>query len=132
MQALPTHYKSLSILWILFGVLCALQAAWLVVNRSVLRLMFGALLVRVPNPDPWMSLCTVLLVGATILAAVTTIFSLLGAMTLMRPNRSNRTFPIVAAVLGLMAGPLGTALGVYTLVVWLPAAGRAYARPAAA
>lgn len=134
MQTTDRSFKTLGILWILFGILCALMAAWLIINGPVLRLMWGALLTRVPNPFAWMSLFSVLLLSAIVLALVTTVFSLLGAIALMQRSGPTRIWPVAASILAVMCGPIGIALGVYTLVVLLPrTTGPAYARvPAAA
>lgn len=109
MHTVDTSYKTLGILWILFGVFCALEAAWLVVKKNALALMWGAVLTRVPDPTPWMSLFKMLVFAAMILAMATAVFSILGAMALVQQGGSRRNSVIIAAVLGLMWGPLGIA-----------------------
>lgn len=127
-------FKTLGILWILFGILCALTAAWLVIDASVLRLMWGALLTRVPDPHAWMGMFSILLFSAIVLALAATVFSVVGAIALMQHGGPTGGWPIVASILAVMCGPIGIALGVFTLVLLLPrTTGPAYARvPAAA
>lgn len=120
MQRTSKSFKALGILWLLFGALSALEAAWLVLNMNTLRLMWGALLDRVPDPYPWMSLFDMLILVAIVLGIITAVFSFLGAVALMQNGPSKRFVAIVAAILALMCGPLGIALGVYTLVTLLP------------
>jgi hypothetical protein len=134
MQTTERSFKTLGILWILFGILCALTAAWLVIDAPVLRLMWGALLTRVPDPFGWMSLFNILLLSAIALAMATTAFSVVGAIALMQRGGPTQVWPIVASILAVMCGPIGIALGVCTLVLLLPRTpGPAYARvPAAA
>jgi hypothetical protein len=133
METKTSRYGTLGVLWAIYGVICALKAAWIVINGATLTLMFGALLNRVANPLFWMNLYHFAIVGAVALAIVTAIFSFLAAMALLQGAQSGRTLSLVAAFLGLISGPLGIALGVYTLVVFLGKAVPAdYSRPAAA
>lgn len=119
MQRAGTSYRTLGALWVVFGILCALEAAWIFVDRMVLRLMWGVLLDRVPNPFPWMSFFDMMVMAVMALLVITTIFSFVGAVSLMQPGASPRVLAIVASILGMMCGPLGVALGVFTLVILL-------------
>lgn len=119
MQRVGTSYRTLGALWVVFGILCALEAAWIFVNRMNLRLMWGVLLDRVPNPFPWMTFFDMMVMGVMALLAITTIFSFVGAVSLMQPGASRRVLAIVASILGMLCGPLGVALGVFTLVLLL-------------
>jgi uncharacterized membrane protein len=60
------------------------------------------------------------MLAAVVLAIVTAIFSFLAAIALRQGGPSSRTLALVASFLGLISGPLGIALGVFTLVVMLP------------
>jgi hypothetical protein len=134
MPTIDRSFRTLGTLWVLFGILCALGAVWLVMSANSLHLMWGALLNRVPDPYSWMRLFNVVLLAAIILMIATPIFSIMAAIALMQQGGPARTWPIVAAVLGVMCSPIGIALGVYTLVLFLQRPpGPAYARvPAAA
>lgn len=120
MQASNTHYGTLGILWVVYGVICFLKAVWIVLNSATLTVMWGALLNRVPNPFLWMNLFHVAMWAGVILAIVTGIIAFLAGMALLQRARSSRALGLVAGFLGFFTGPLGVALGVYTLVVLIP------------
>jgi hypothetical protein len=83
--------------------------------------MWGALLTRVPNPFALMDLFHFFLIFAIILGIITGVVSLIAGSALMSSGQSARRLGILAAFLGLINGPLGIALGAYTLVVLVPA-----------
>jgi hypothetical protein len=120
--AFGTRRKILAILWALYGVLCFIEVAWLVVQAEPLRVMWGALLNRVPDPYPWMTLFQVALVAAVALLVLAGVFSLMGGSALLARTPSGRNMALVAGFLGLVTGPIGLVLGVYTLVLLLPRA----------
>jgi hypothetical protein len=86
-----------------------------------LTVMWGALLTRVPNPFTLMDLFHVFLILAIILSIVTGIISILAGLALMSSGPSARKVGTLAAFLALVSGPLGIALGAYSLVVLFPA-----------
>ena len=118
---LDTPRKSLGALWALYGVLCFIEVAWLVVQADTLSVMWGALLGRVPNPYPWMSMFHLGLVLAVALLVLAGIFSLMAGSAMLTHSRwrSRRSMSMVAGFLGLVTGPLGLILGVYTLILIL-------------
>jgi hypothetical protein len=116
----PGNYRTLGVLWLLYGVFRIIGGVWLLIYSPVLTLMWGALLNRVPNPFGWMDLFHVYLVLAIILAAISTIISLLAGATLLTGARSARTLALIAAFLAIISDPLGVALGVFTIVIVFP------------
>lgn len=112
--------KSLGFLWVLYGVLCFVEIAWIVSRADTLSLMWGALLNRVPNPFAWMSFFHFALVAGVALLVLAGVFALLAGSGLLTRSPSRRGMAIVAGFLGLITGPLGLVLGVYTLVLLLP------------
>jgi hypothetical protein len=120
MRTNASRFGTLGLLWLLYGVLCIVKAAWIVINGATLTLMWGALLNRVANPFFWMSMFHFAMLAVVVLAVVTALFSFLAAIALMQAGPSSRTLALVASFLGLISGPLGIALGVYTLIVLLP------------
>jgi hypothetical protein len=114
--------NALGVFWLIYGVICLVKAAWVILNAAVLTLMWGALLNRVPNPFFWMSVFHFFLLAAVILTIITGVVSFLAGMSLMGRGGSGRTLAIVAGFLGLLTGPLGIALGVYTLILFVPRA----------
>jgi hypothetical protein len=55
-----------------------------------------------------------------VLNIVAGIFALLAAIALLGRADSSRTLALVASFFALIDGPLGIALGAYTLVVFIP------------
>lgn len=79
------------------------------------------LLTRVPNPFTLMNLFHVFLIFVIILGTVAGIVSIIAGLTLMSGGQFARKLILLAAFFGLINGPLGIALGTYTLVVLVPA-----------
>jgi len=79
------------------------------------------LLTRVPDPYSLMSLFHFLYLGVIIWSGACGILGILAGATILASQRSARTLAIVAALLSLSELPIGIALGVYTLIVLLPA-----------
>jgi hypothetical protein len=82
--------------------------------------MFGALLNRVPDPFTLMGVFHFMYLGMIALSVVCGILGLIAGVALLGGNRSGRTLALVAGFLSLSNIPLGTTLGIYTLVVLLP------------
>jgi hypothetical protein len=112
--------RTLGILWILYGVLRWATALGAFLYSGTLTLMFGALLNRVPNPFALMDLFHIFLVCAIILGIVAGLVSIIAGLALMSGGGSARGLGLLAAFFGLINGPLGIALGAYTLVVLVP------------
>ncbi len=120
MQTNNSRQGTLGILWLVYGVVCIVKAAWIVINGATLTLMWGAVLNRVANPFFWMSMFHFAMLAAVVLAILAAMFSLLAAVALMQGGPSGRMLALVASFFGLITGPLGIALGVFTLVIMLP------------
>jgi hypothetical protein len=133
MPVLDSRRNTLGVLWAVYGIICVIKVAWIAINAPILTLMWGAIINRVPNPFAWMSFFHFMLVVALAELVLAAVFSLLAAATLMARSGPARLLALVAAFLSLVTGPLGLALGVYTIVLLLPrAAGERYGRLAAA
>jgi hypothetical protein len=117
---LPRSSRTLGSLWIVYGVLRVLSGAWVVVYSGTLTVMWGALLSRVPNPFAWMTLFHVALAVIVALDVIACIISILAGIALMQGSPSARNWGLVAAFFGLTNGPLGIALGAFTVAVLLP------------
>lgn len=109
--------RNLGILWILYGLLRFVGALGIFLCSGTLTLMWGALLTRVPNPFTLMDLFHVFLIFLIILGIVAGVVSILAGLTLVSGGQSGRKLGLLAAFFGLTNGPLGIALGAYTLVV---------------
>jgi hypothetical protein len=113
-------YGTLGVLWALYAILRFAGAAFIVVYEGMLTVMWGAVITRVANPFALMSLFHFFLVFAIVLNIVAGIVSLLAAIALLGRSGSARKLALVASFFGLTNGPLGIALGAYTLVICFP------------
>jgi hypothetical protein len=113
--------RTLGILWILYGLERFVVALAMFLCIPTLTVIWGALLTRVPNPLTLMDLFHVFLILAIILAVVVGIISILAGLSVTSGGASARKLGMLAAFLALVSGPLGIALGAYTLVVLVPA-----------
>jgi hypothetical protein len=127
-----TRRRTLGTLWVIYGVICIIKLAWLVVNSTVLTLMWGALLNRVPDPFTWMSLFHFAMFGFDILLGVTALVSFLAAGSLFVGSNSSRSLALLAGFLGIVTGPVGIALGVYTWILFVGRSADGYQVPASA
>ena len=116
-------HRTLGMLWLIFGVLRLLGATWMVLYSGTLTVMWGALLNRVPDPLSWMTMFHFFLTAAVVFYIILGVFSLVAGFFLLDPPASARTVVLVASILALMSGPLGVALGVPTIVFFLPRSG---------
>jgi hypothetical protein len=113
------HLRILGICWLLYGILRIVTAIWLALFSSTATLMFGALLNRVPDP---FSLMNIFHIAYGVLVAISAACGILGVLAgsaLLAGSQSGRTLAIISAFLSLSSIPLGTTLGIYTLIVLL-------------
>ena len=113
-------YRTLGVLWLIYGCLRVVAAAALLVWSGTLALMWGALLNRVPNPLTLMTAFHVALVLAVAWCIISAFFSFVAGITLMRRTMPARMDTLVAALLALPDLPFGIILGVYTITAILP------------
>jgi hypothetical protein len=113
-------YRTLGILWLFYAMLRFAGAVFILIYSATLTLMWGALITRVPNPFALMSFFHVFLVFAMVLNIVAGIFALFAALALLGRAGSSRMLALVASFFALIDGPLGIALGAYTLVIFVP------------
>jgi hypothetical protein len=116
----PANLRTLGTLWLLYGLIRLAVAAAMVVNWGVATVMFGALLSRVGNSSFWMDLFHAWYAVAILITILAGIFGLLGGAALLSGRPSARTFSLVASFFSVSDLPLGTTLGIYTLIVFLP------------
>jgi len=114
------HQRILSILWIAYGIIRLIMSFVLVVFTPTATVMFGALLTRVADPFTLMSEFHLWYTCAIVLSVLCGIFGLLAGLALLGNGRPARTLALIAAFLSVSEIPLGTTLGIYTLVVLLP------------
>jgi uncharacterized membrane protein len=114
------HHRLLGILWILYGIIRLAMSFVLVVFTPTATVMFGALLTRVADPFTLMSEFHIWYTCAIVLSVLCGIFGLLAGLALLGNGRTARTLALIAAVLSVSEIPIGTTLGLYTLVSLLP------------
>ena len=134
-QSLSGHIRTLGSCWIVYGVIRLIMAVCLVVYGRTAALMFGALLNgemtvegsvlsallnRVPDPFTLLGIFHFLYTVMIVLSVVCGILGLIAGLALLAGQRSGRTLALLAGFLSLSNIPLGTTLGIYTLVVLLP------------
>jgi uncharacterized membrane protein len=122
-QGLSGHLRTLGGCWIVYGVIRLALATLLVLYSGTATVMFGALLSRVPDPFTLMSVFHFMYIVMIVLSVVCGILGLMAGLALLGGQRSGRRLALIAGFLSLSNIPLGTALGIYTLVVLLPPGG---------
>jgi hypothetical protein len=115
------NFRTLGILWLVYGCLRIVTVGWLVIYSNTLVLMWGALLNRVPDALGWMAFFHTMLVLVLAWQVISAFFSFAAGFALMPEAASARTLGLVAAILALPEWPLGVALGAYSLVALLAA-----------
>jgi hypothetical protein len=111
--------STLGALWIVYAILRLVAVILLVLYAATATVMFGALLTRVTDYQTFMAIFHVLYIAAIIVTALSGLFGLLAGLALLA-GKSARTLSLVAAFLSVADLPLGTTLGIYTLIVFLP------------
>jgi hypothetical protein len=111
--------STLGALWIVYAILRLVAVILLVLYAATATVMFGALLTRVTDYQTFMAIFHILYTAAIIVTALSGFFGLLAGLALLA-GKSARTLSLVASFLSLSDLPLGTTLGIYTLIVFLP------------
>ncbi len=110
---------NLALCWLVYGVVRIAAGIWLLTFINTATVMFGALLVRVPNPYSLMGVFHLVYAGLTFLAVASGIFGVLAGVALLAGQASGRVLALVASFLSVADPPVGTTLGIYTLIVFL-------------
>lgn len=112
--------RVLAALWILYGIARLIVAIWMTAFSGTATVMFGSLLTRVPNPYSLMAVFHIIWIFAVVLCVASGIMGILAGLALMGSGNSGRMLAMIAAVLAVSDVPLGTTLGIYTLISFLP------------
>jgi len=119
-QSPSNHLQTLGTCWIVYGVIRLILALCLFIYSATATVMFGALLNRVPNPFSLMADFHVLYIAMIALSVVCGILGIMAGLALLSGKPSGRLLALIAGFLSLSNIPLGTTLGIFTLVVLLP------------
>jgi hypothetical protein len=122
-RSLGGHLRTLGGCWIVYGIIRLVLASLLVLYSGTATVMFGALLSRAPDPFTLMGGFHFIYMVMIALSVVCGILGLMAGLALLGGRRSSRTLALIAGFLSLSNIPLGTTLGIYTLVVLLPPGG---------
>ena len=114
------HLPTLGKFWIVYGVIRLILAVCLFIYSGTATVMFGALLNRVPDPFALMTDFHILYAIIIALSAVCGILGIIAGLALLAGTQSGRMLALIAGFLSLSNIPLGTTLGIYTLIVLLP------------
>jgi len=110
---------TLGALWILYAILRLVAVILLVLYAGTATVMFGALLTRVSDYATFMAVFHIFYIAAIIVTALSALFGLLAGLALVS-GKSARALSLLAAFFSLSDLPLGTTLGIYTLIIFLP------------
>ena len=119
-RSVSRYLRTLGGCWIIYGIIRLVLATLLVLYSGTATVMFGALLSRVPDPFTLMGVFHFFYIAMTVLSVVCGILGLMAGLALLGGKRAGRMLALLAGVLSLLNIPLGTTLGIYTLVVLLP------------
>lgn len=112
--------KFLGVCWIIYGLARILLAFWLLAFEVTAKLMFGALLSRVPNPYAMMDHFHIVYYAIVVISIVIGALGIVAGLALLAGWSIGRGLALCAAFLSLPEMPLGIMLGVYTIVRLLP------------
>lgn len=112
--------RILGVCWLLYGIFRLLMGIGLVLFSGTATVMFGALLSRVPDPFALMGDFHIVYAGIVVVTVLCGLFGLLAGLALLANQRPARMLALLAAFLSVSEIPLGTTLGIYTLIVLLP------------
>lgn len=117
-----SHIRILGVLWIIAGVLRALSIGWIwFVGRMVFPTVLSNIVPHFVMGDPLSRVISGGLAFASGLLALQAALAFVAAWGLLERQSWGRIAAIVAGIFALWHIPLGTALGIYTLWVLLPA-----------
>lgn len=116
------HIRILGVLWIVSGLLRALAVGWVwFVGKMVFPDVLSAVTPHFALGDPLNRLVQGGLAFAAVLLILQAALAFVAAWGLLERQSWGRIAAIIAAIFSLWHIPLGTALGVYTLWILLPA-----------
>ena len=131
-----SHIRTLGILWLVVGCLRVVGIAWIwFVGREILPSILGNIIPSFSLGAPLNRLVEGGLAFASALIVLQAALAFFAGWGLLERQSWSRIVAIIAGILSLWHIPFGTALGVYTLWVLLPASSEAefrhIARPSA-
>ena len=111
--------KALGICWIVYGFFRLGMGIAAVLLSPTATVMFGALLSRAANPYFWMDFFHLLYAGWSVLTFICGLLGIMGGAALFRSPASRPGVLLATSFLSLSDLPVGIALSVYTLILFL-------------
>jgi hypothetical protein len=112
--------RTLGFCWLVYGIFRLITGICLILFTGTATVMFGALLNRVPDAFSLMSGFHVVYACIVAVSFLCGVFGVLAGLALMANQGSARLLALLAAFLSVSEIPIGTTLGIYTLVALLP------------
>jgi hypothetical protein len=122
LQVLGNHVRVLAIIWIIYSIIRIVMAVWTLVFSYYFLPMMQAYLSHGTTSIPF-SLVHILRLfygAAAAYGVATGALGLYAGIALLQRKRIGRVLAVVAAFLCVLGIPLGTAVAVYTLIVFMP------------
>jgi hypothetical protein len=113
------NWSVLGSLWLVYGIIRLAVVILLILYSETATVMFGALLSRVPDYLPLMTVFHIFYGVSIIVTALAGLFGILAGLALLVGRPSARALSLVAGFLSVSDIPLGTTLGIYTLIIFL-------------
>src|SRR5262249_23234817 len=115
-----TGHRALGLCWVVYGILRLVMAVALAIGSGTATVMFGALLFRVADPYSLMTAFHILYLAFILFSGLLGIVGIVAGLALAGGTASARRMAIFASILAVSQVPIGTTLGIYTLLVLLP------------
>ena len=106
-------------LWLIYGVIRLAVVILLILYSGTATVMFGALLSRVPDYLSLMTIFHFFYLVAVIVTTLAGLFGILAGLALVAGRPSARSLSLAAGFLSVSDIPIGTTLGIYTLIIFL-------------
>jgi hypothetical protein len=113
------NWSALGSLWLIYGIIRLAVVILLILYSGTATVMFGALLSRVRDYLPLMTVFHIFYGVAIIVTALAGLFGIFAGLALLVGRPSARALSLVAGFLSVSDIPLGTTLGIYTLIIFL-------------
>ena len=111
--------STLGSLWLIYGIIRLAVVILLILYSGTATVMFGALLSRVPDYLAFMTVFHFFYVVAMIVTTLAGLFGIFAGLALLAERPSARSLSLTAGFLSVSDIPLGTTLGIYTLIIFL-------------
>lgn len=121
-QSLGKHLRVMGILWAVYAALRIIGAAWVLMFSHYFLPLFSQFFPHNTGEFefPMFHFLRGIWMASAVFSVATAVVAAWAAWALLQRERSGRTIALVAAFVSLISVPLGTAMGVYTLVILLP------------